>query len=410
MSGHQIVLFLIFILISTLISKKIQDKVGIPLPLTLLGISAISTLFIHIANVDFSILMMILLPLLLVTDALGLSLNELQKKYKSVVYIAFIAVIFSVAVGTYTMTFLSSLPFLFFLTVFSIIMATDAVSVSAVFSKFEQVPHSVKFFAESESLFNDATAVIIFTLVTIPLINGMQPSFFAVGAGALKVIVLSTFIGVLSGIFFSYLMSFFDDTLDEFLFIPLTAYVAFYAAEMFHVSGILAVVSSILIFKDIVSKNINHFVENAKGSWKTRMMTTYVRLSDNEKLISQLAFLATAVLFVSLGSVIEFHEIVENFELILIVFGVTTVIRYSTFIPMILTKTINTKDSAILALGGIKGGLAVLLVHMIPANYEYKHLVEVVIFGQILLSTFVYVPLMMYFIPKFYKGNDHEQH
>lgn len=408
MDGHQIVLFLVFILISTLISKKIQDKVGIPLPLTLLGISAISTLFIHIANVDFSILMMILLPLLLVTDALGLSLNELQKKYKSVVYIAFIAVIFSVAVGTYTMTFLSSLPFLFFLTVFSIIMATDAVSVSAVFSKFEQVPHSVKFFAESESLFNDATAVIIFTLVTIPLINGLQPSFFDVGVGALKVIVLSTLIGVVSGIFFSYLMSFFDDTLDEFLFIPLTAYVAFYVAEMFHVSGILAVVSSILIFKDIVIKNINHFVENAKGSWNTRMMTTYVRLSDNEKLISQLAFLATAVLFVSLGSVIEFHEIVENFELILIVFGVTTVIRYSTFIPMILTKTIKTKDSVILALGGIKGGLAVLLVHMIPANYEYKHLIEVVIFGQILLSTFVYVPLMMYFIPKFYKEDSHD--
>lgn len=399
MTGHEIVLFFVLILISTLVGKKIQDKVGIPLPLTLLFVSSLSTVFVHVADVDFSILMMILLPLLLITDALGLKLNELKSKSKSLVYLAFVSVIISVVVGTITMQEFSALPFVFFVVLFSIIMATDAVSVSAVFSKFPQVPHNVKFYAEGESLFNDATAVIIFTLISIPLINGVTPGFLEVTNGALKVVLFSTAIGLGIGYFASYLMKFFDETMDEFLFIPLTAYSAFYIAELLHVSGILAVVSSILIFKDSLMKNLEHF---GTDNIVKRMRTTKERLLDNEKLITQLSFIATAVLFISLGSIIHINSVIENISLILIVFAVTTVIRFIMFMYIPIVGIGAIKDAVILTLGGIKGGLAILMVHMIPSSYEYKELIEVVVFGQILLSTFIYVPVMMYLIPKFY--------
>lgn len=43
------------------------------------------------------------------------------------------------------------------------LMATDAITVSSIMSKF-RLPERLKTYAESESLFNDVTALIIFYL------------------------------------------------------------------------------------------------------------------------------------------------------------------------------------------------------------------------------------------------------
>lgn len=412
MDGHTVIMFIITVLLGTLVSKKLEDSLGIPLVLSLIAINVTGGLFIHY-SIDFSILMLAFLPLLLIPDSLLVKIKDLSNHWISIVYMAFVSVIISVVIGVYvTPYFIAGYPFVFFVVLYSIIMATDAISVSAVFGKFPAVPHKIKFFAEAESLFNDATAVIIFTVVAIPMIMGVHVDLFS-GAvlGALKVIAISVSIGLVCGWVFSYMMSFFTETIDEFLIIPLIAYVSFYIAELMHVSGILAVIVSLVLFKNYVTHNIRIFSEGSeelvgKGSFlklRNRVITTKEKLMENEKIIEYISFIAVAVLFASLGMIIDVTDLLDSWKEILIVFGITTVIRYVMFTPMIATKTISFKDSFILTFGGVKGGLAVLMVHMIPATFVYKSDIEVLVFGQIVLSTFLYVCMLLILIPKFYK-------
>ena len=421
MDGHAIVLFIITILVSTLVSKKLEDTYNIPLPLSLIAINMYAVNFIH-SDIAFSVLMLVLLPLLLIPDALHLKIKDLKNNYISITYMSFFAVIYSVIMGTYIMDYIDPYyPISFFVLLFSITMATDAISVSAVFKKFADVPEKIKLFAESESLFNDATAVIIFTLVAIPLSLNEVVTPQDVFLGALKILVLSTIIGLVCGYFFSFIMGFFHETIDEFIIIPLVAYSAFITAEHFEVSGILAVIASIMVFKDSIMKNIAEFMNldnpddipqikryGTLTFLKQRLKTTIERLNENEKIIEYISYIAVAVLFASLGSIISIEQLLISWREIIVVFMITTLIRYSTFIPMIATKTIDIKDSIVLTFGGVKGGLAVLLVHMVPSSFVFKEDLAVLVFGQILLSTFVYVAILLIIIPKFYKKDSNE--
>ncbi|MDD3500207.1 MAG: cation:proton antiporter, partial [Sulfurovum sp.] len=54
-----------------------------------------------------------------------------------------------------------------YVSLFAINMATDAVSVQSVLSRFQGVSHDIKVLIEGESLGNDATAVIAFFFLSV---------------------------------------------------------------------------------------------------------------------------------------------------------------------------------------------------------------------------------------------------
>ena len=78
------------------------------------------------------------------------------------------------------------------------VLATDPVSVVSVFSSFK-VPHRLAILAEGESLFNDATALIIFMFIAIPMMNGVEIGAMDIAIVSLKVISVSVFIGLVIG-------------------------------------------------------------------------------------------------------------------------------------------------------------------------------------------------------------------
>lgn len=77
---------------------------------------------------------------------------------------AVIAVALSITVGAslYYFGVFEGLTLGAYVVLFSINMATDAVSVQSVLSGFEGIGHDIKVLIEGESLGNDATAVIAF--------------------------------------------------------------------------------------------------------------------------------------------------------------------------------------------------------------------------------------------------------
>ena len=63
---------------------------------------------------------------------------------------------------------------------------------------------------------------------------------------------------------------------------------------------------------------------------------------------------------------------------------------------MYIFTILDKKDfnwSVVLTFGGIKGALGILMVHAIPNTFQYKEMFEAVIFGNILLSTYIYIVL-----------------
>ena len=82
---------------------------------------------------------------------------------------------------------------------------------------------------------------------------------------------------------------------------------------------------------------------------------------------------------------------------ILIMFVSTTVIRALSMAKFAFfgktidsIKPVGLEGWFILTFSGMKGALSIILVHMIPASYEYKELFEAVTIGVVVLSIFVY--------------------
>ena len=411
MTGQNIVIFLIIVLSFTLIGKLIENKTKVPLPVSLIIMSSLLMPFLHIVNMDFSVLMTVLLPLLLISDSLHIDLNKLKKNAIFVFYTAGIAIIISIIFGYLILNNIFKYDLAYYVTILSIVMATDAVSVTTIFEKFK-IPEKTKFIIESESLFNDATSLILFSLIALPMITNKSTDFINLMGDGTMIILLSIIIGIFIGMISILVFKYFHDPVDEFIIIPLTAYVAYIFADLLEVSGILSVIISIIILKHFISKNLEiHYNNNLEFSRTTlnkriheENLTTIEKLEENENIIFVISLVAISVLFVSLGSVISFKEIINNYKEIFIIFIVLTFVRFIVLTPMVITKKINMKDISTMTLAGIKGGVSILMVHMIPDTYIYKHHIEIIVYGLVLTTILINSTLLLLLIPKLYKN------
>lgn len=89
---------------------------------------------------NFESIVYMMLPIILIPDVLVLSRSELKENIGSIFYLAFVAVILSIiAAVVFTYFYANSHNFSIYhlLVLFTPLMATDVVSVSAIFSKFK---------------------------------------------------------------------------------------------------------------------------------------------------------------------------------------------------------------------------------------------------------------------------------
>ncbi|EDS32728.1 alkali metal ion/proton exchanger 3 [Culex quinquefasciatus] len=154
------------------------------------------------------------------------------------------------------------LPFLHVFLFSSLISAVDPVAVLAVFEEIHvnEVLYIVVF---GESLLNDAVTVVMYhmfesyneigtsNIEVIDIVSGVA-SFFVVALGG-------TIIGVIWG-FLTGLVTRFTDHVRviEPIFIFVMAYLAYLNAEIFHMSGILAITFCGITMKNYVEQNVSH--------------------------------------------------------------------------------------------------------------------------------------------------------
>jgi len=203
----EMIVTLLVIAAILFVALLLEDKFKIPSPLGLIGLSFLAhslfsgTPMLTGDTEHFAALVILLLPILLVTDSLELTVADLKEHGLSLVYLAVVAVSLSVGLALLTADTLFAeyhLSVAAVILLFSMVLATDPVSVVSIFSNFE-LPHRLKILAEGESLFNDATALIAFVFIGLYALEGGEITLGYVSEISLIVVLGSTVVGVLVG-------------------------------------------------------------------------------------------------------------------------------------------------------------------------------------------------------------------
>jgi len=395
----------LLILLALLVSRFIEEYTKVPFILTLILLSYLfNYLFdLSVLGENFKEVMYLMLPIILIPDVLGLSRDELKKNGSSIIYLAIIAVIISITLAvvfTYEIEYLKDLSFLHLLILFTPLMATDVVSIGAIFSQFS-LAKQLKLFAEGESLFNDITAMVIFFFIAIPLLSGSNLDIYTLLWSIVYTLFSSIFIGGLIGLLGYYSFKFSRNSFDEFISIYVMGSLSFLIADRVELSGILSIVISVLLFKYFFDKE-GHYKKRKKQSklfhFLNKTSSSQLSFQAYKKEANYLGLFANAVVFISIANVINLELLLHYSSEIIYVFIVTTIVRYMVIWVFIKYKKLPSDWTNILTLAGMKGGLALIMIVSLKDTFEYKEMFTTIILGVVILSIFVYTLLLMLYM------------
>lgn len=450
------ILNIVFILAILFISLQIEkSRLNIASPLTIVVLTLLIKFiypdFMGFLNREiFSEEMLIFIVLLILADAYVIKLSEIKENWISLFYLAGVGVVLSVLVGVFLTQEILKDQYLSYgalVALFAMCMATDPVAVIAVFKKFK-VPHKLKFLAEGESLFNDAAALIMFNSFGIAILTGVVIDLDYTVLVVSKVILLAILIGFVIGFIGTLFIKFINDLRSELILIILMAYAAFEVAEIFHASGLLAEIVAILTITTIIHKSfeleekrlnknkeifidsMTHSKERNQFKVKKYMNKFMVDITNSNRhkdvgdILEILALIINGVLFVSLANLINIDLLLKYKYEILSIFGITILTRFLILGKFMLASrftkkipTISFNWFVVLNLAGIKGGLSIVMLHMLAItipNFEHLELFTAIVSGVIILSILIYIPLLIIFITfnkkKFEKEYEAEKH
>ena len=167
----------------------------------------------------------------------------------------------------------------------AIVSATDPVAVVAIFKDLG-APQRLAILVEGESLFNDATAIVAFTILTSMILGESDPTFFSGMLSFLKVFVGGTLVGYFLARVTCFLLARVGNSnLPKITLTISLAYLSFIIAEhTLHVSGVMAVVTAALVLgsrgRSVISQSTWHGLEEV---WE------------------QIGFIANSVIFILVG-------------------------------------------------------------------------------------------------------------
>jgi len=406
-------IILITILGLVVFSDAVANKLKIPsVFLLLIGSYTIYTYVPMAVPIDlkqyFDTIILFCIPLIFMGDALHLHFSDIKKYGWDIFYLAVVAVALSISVGAsmYFFGVFEGLTLGAYVSLFAINMATDAVSVQSILSRFKGISHHIKVLIEGESLGNDATAVIAFFFIGLPWMMTGEIDAGHAALDALRVFVVSIGIGTAIGFTFYMLMKLFSDKRSEFFAFIIEAYLAYVVAEEMHVSGILTLIVAIIATKAWIDSDIQDIEEGEALKTKSFMRklrlghiraTTKERLEYIYEMAKEFGYIAAVMIFFVLAEMVSVEKLWQYKTEILIMFGITTLIRAASMAKFAFFGNkvkhfapVGLEGWFILTFSGMKGALSIILVHMIPATFEYKEFFEVVTTGVVMMSIFVY--------------------
>jgi CPA1 family monovalent cation:H+ antiporter len=253
---------------------------------------------------------------------------------------------------------------------------TDPVAVVAVFRRLG-VPKRLTTLVEAESLFNDGTGIVLFTIALQAVLAGQ----FHLESGILHFVELSVgglAIGTLIGFLLSMLTTRIDDTQVAITYTAIGAYGTYLLAEAIHVSGILAVVAAALVLGNYGRRGMSEGTQQAVDSFW-----------------DYIAFLLNSLIFLLIGLDLPwtnaFRKLGSVAIALLILVVSRAVVVYGTFGALkAYGKPVPWSWQHLIVWSGIRGAVAVALALSLAeeTGTQFADLLPIV-YGVVLLSIIV---------------------
>ena len=373
--------------IATLLAKFIR----LPLALILVACGFVFSLFIVDLGIDTGIrahnfqdlIFFVFLPVLIFEAAYNIDRQQLLQYLGPILILAVIGLIISTLITAVSIYYAIGYGFPFITALLAGVMlsATDPVAVVDQLKRLA-APKDLAVLIEGESLFNDATAIVLFSILLALALNPAE----AITPGAVilqfaKVFFGGVACGAISGFIAVVIVRLVDNYLVTVFVSLLTAYVSFYIAEhLLHVSGVMSVLIAALLMAGFKQKMAADAADRVEHTWEF------------------LAFIFNVLIFVVMGIVITLDMFTERWlAMIIAIIAVLAARLISVYLSAalsgtVLRKPIEKTHKPVLVWGGLRGAIAIALVLSLPIELEFWWTVQSMVFGVVLFTLAVQSP------------------
>jgi len=381
--GVETAFILLFILATAaaIAARRLRAPYTVVLVLTGLALGGLN--LFPAPHLTRSLLFSVILPGLLFEAAFNLDAQELRKTWITITTLAvpgviasmtLIAVALSPAVGALSLA--PGFDWKHALVFGALIAATDPVAVVALFHSIG-APRHLTTLLEGESLLNDGTAIVFFTL-SLALVTGTHTTAGALLFQFASIVGGGAIIGMVIGVAASLLMRQLHESMVEIAVTTVAAYGSFVAADTLHSSGVIATVVA-----GILCGNL--------GARRGMAASTRVAL---ETFWQYVTFALNSIVFLLIGFEVRLSQLLHYWVPILVAYYVVTLSRAAvlTIGQMLLRwsgERFPWRWSVVLTWGGLRGALAMVLALSLPQEFAYRDLIVSMTFGVAVISILV---------------------
>jgi CPA1 family monovalent cation:H+ antiporter len=240
MRGVQIVLVLV--VLSTVVAT-FAHRLRVPPPSLLVVAGVVVGVLPQVPAIQVSpdVVSLVVLPPLLFAAGEELSWPQLRRVWRPVVVLSVGLVLASAGAVGAVATLVTPLPLSMAFLLGAVLASTDPVAVAALGRRLS-LPGRLQTLVQAESLFNDATSLILFRIAVAAAVTGGSLRISAAGAQFAVLAGGGVLAGLVVAAGVAFVRSRTEEPVVETVIMLVTPYVAYVLAEAVHASGVTAVV------------------------------------------------------------------------------------------------------------------------------------------------------------------------
>ncbi|MFT5510759.1 MAG: CPA1 family monovalent cation:H+ antiporter, partial [Hyphomicrobiaceae bacterium] len=315
--------------------------------------------------VTSDMIMFVFVPALVFESALQIDVRRLTEELPSILFLAIVGLLFSTAVIGFTISWASGIGIVTCLLLGAILSATDPVAVVAIFKDLG-APKRLGILIEGESLLNDATAIVLFTILAAMITGGGEAELVSGIVDFVRVFLGGAIVGYIIARLFCLVFA----RLRRMPLVEITltinmAFLSFLIAEHYlHVSGVMSVVAAALVL----------------GSYGRTAISpqTWHSLSETWE---QIGFWFNSLIFVLVGITVPSILLGIGWDdlwligvLIVTAFAARAVIIYG-MLPLMerigLAENVNFAFKTVMFWGGLRGAVSLALALVVMENTAF---------------------------------------
>ncbi|MEQ8858919.1 MAG: sodium:proton antiporter [Pseudomonadales bacterium] len=398
---EPIVAFAVLLFALSLLADRLGTLLRLPhtLVLVVMG-AAVAWLLTGVLGLDTGLRAMsfhdlvffVFLPVLVFESAYHIPVRILRDNLGVILFLAIVGMtataLVSAALIFWGIGDASGFPWVAALLTGALLAATDPVAVVAQLKEMG-APERLTMLLEGESLFNDASAIVLFT-VFLGVATGASAdadlgssllNFLGVFFGGLGV-------GVVAGLFGVGALWLFRAGVGHALIILTVAYGSFLVAEaVLHVSGILATLLAGLILARFVQREDSPIVG-----------------SELSFVLQVLSYAANGSVFLLVGMTLTLPMFTERWLAMLIAIGAVLVARMvivfgaMPVLNLAIDRPVPLGYQGVMVWGGLRGAVTLALALSLPATLDYWWTVQAMAYGVVMFTLMLQAPTMPWLI------------